>query len=240
MRKLVAAVVVIVALIGVYQFGGGRAAFAETTKAVRVTLLRLKEFLTEIRTQEAAPPPRLAPVRHAVPMIDTSKCGYGIQYNLFFVQGELADLQNFFEKQDIEFTPTTNNANVSYAILDSDKADGFIAFSQSSDELKILAKPRLMLKDGKEAMLGSADLAGSGGLALAIAGTLVDDDNEHIDLSFSFHDGETGIEVPSVRIKTGEAVLIRVLKTATATAGDGSKEENDIFILIQTKLLSPT
>jgi hypothetical protein len=239
-RKLVAAVVVIAALIGVYQFAGGRAAFGQMTEAVRTSLARLKEFVLETRTQEAAPPPPLRPVRD----VDTSKWSDIIQYNLFLVQGRQADLRNFFEKQDIEFTPTTNNPNICYAILDGDKADGFIAFSQSSDELKLLATPRLILRDGKEAMLGSADLAGRGGLAFAVAGTLVDD-NKHIDLSFSFYDGETGIEIPSIRIKTGEAVLIRAVKTATATGDDDSNEENakkgnDIFILIRIKVLSPT
>ncbi len=244
MRKLVAAVVVIAVLIGIYQVGGARAAFGQVTQAVRTSLTRLKEFVIEIRTREAAPPPRLAPVRHAVPMIDTSKCGYGIQYDLFLVQGEQADLRNFFEKQDIKFTPTTNNTNICYAILDGDKAERFISFSQSSNEIKLLATPRLILRDGKEAMLGSADLAGSGGLAFAVAGTLVDD-NEQIDLSFSFYNGETGIEIPSIRIKTAEVVLIRAVKTATATGDDGSnkenaKKENDIFILIRIKVLSPT
>lgn len=238
--KLAAAVMVIAVLVGIYQVGGARAAFAETTKAVRVTLSRLKEFLTEIRTREAAPPPPIRRVRHAVRDVDTSKWSDIIQYDLFLVQGEQADLRNFFEKQDIEFTPTTNNPNICYAILDGDKADGFIAFSQSSDELKLLATPRLILRDGKEAMLGSADLASSGGLAFAVAGTLVDD-NKHIDLSFSFYDGETGIEIPSIRIKTAEAVLIRAVKTVTATGDDGSNEEdaekeNDIFILIQMEV----
>lgn len=235
-----AAVVIIVVLAGIYQFGGGRAAFAQTTKAVRTSLARLKEFVLEIRTREAAPPPPIRRVRHAVRDVDTSKWSDIIQYDLFLVQGEQADLRNFFEKQDIEFTPTTNNPNICYAILDGDKADGFIAFSQSSDELKVLAMPRLILRDGKEAMLGSADLASSGGLAFAVAGTLVDD-NKHIDLSFSFYDGETGIEIPSIRIKTAEAVLIRAVKTATATGDDGSNEEdaekeNDIFILIQMEV----
>ncbi|MBA7692388.1 hypothetical protein ES703_100955 [subsurface metagenome] len=234
-RKLVAAVVVIAALIGVYQFGGGRAAFAQTTKAVRITLARLKEFVMEIRTREAAPPPP----RRPVPQIDISKWSDIIQYDLFLVQGKQANLQNFFEKQDIEFTPTTNNPNVCYAILEPDKADRFTEFSQSSDELKVLATPRLILKDGKDAILGSADLAGSGGLAFAVAGTLLDD-NKHIELSFSLYDGETGIEIPSIRIKTDEAVLIREVKTETEAKGDGSNKENDIFILIRTKVLSPT
>lgn len=243
-RKLVAAAVVIAALVGIYQVGGGRAAFGQMTEAVRTSLARLKEFVLEIRTREAAPPPPLRRVRHAVRDVDTSKWSDIIQYDLFLVQGEQADLRNFFEKQDIEFTPTTNNPNICYAILDGDKADGFIAFSQSSDELKVLATPRLTLKDGKEAMLGSADLAGSGGLAFAVAGTLVDD-NKHIDLSFSFYDGETGIEIPSIRIKTAEAVLIRAVKTATTTGDDSSneenaKKENDIFILIRIKVLSQT
>jgi len=243
-RKLVAAVVVIAVLTGIYQFGGGRAAFGQMTEAVRTSLARLKEFVLEIRTREAAPPPPIRRVRHAVRDVDTSKWSDIIQYDLFLVQGEQADLRNFFEKQDIEFTPTTNNPNICYAILDGDKADGFIAFSQSSDELKLLATPRLILRDGKEAMLGSADLAGRGGLAFAVAGTL-SENNKHIDLSFSFYDGETGIEIPSIRIKTGEAVLIRAVKTATTTGDDSSneenaKKENDIFILIRIKVLSPT
>lgn len=242
--KFAAAVVIIAVLVSIYQVGGGRAAFGQMTEAVRTSLARLKEFVLEIRTREAAPPPPIRRVRHAVRDMDTSKWGYCIQYDLFLVQGRQADLRNFFEKQDIEFTPTTNNPNICYAILDEDKADGFIAFSQSSDELKLLATPRLILRDGKEAMLGSADLASSGGLAFAVAGTLVDD-NEQIDLSFSFYDGETGIEIPSIRIKTAEAVLIRAVKTATATGDDDSneenaKKENDIFILIRIKVLSPT
>lgn len=228
-----AAVFIIAVVIGTYAVGGPRVALARTTEVMKIKLSALKEIIIKLRTrdraQEPTQPARPAPIKS----IETVKSSNSFQYDLFLVQGEQENLLSFFQKQDIEFTPTTNNANVSYSILDCDEADSFIAFSQSSNELKLLVPPRLQIIAGESGIIGNEDLA------LAVAGTLAGD-NEHIDLSFSFHDGKTGIEVPSVRIKTDEAVLIRILKTATATGNNGSKEENDIFILIRTKLLPPT
>lgn len=240
-RKLaVAAVVIITVLVGIYQVGGARAAFGQMTEAVRTSLARLKEFVIEIRTREAAPPPPIRRVRHAVRDVDTSKKSHSIQYDLIIVQGEQENLRNFFEKQDIEFAPITNNPNINYAILDSGKADRFTEFSQSSNDFTVLASPRLQVIDGKEALIGSADLAGSEALALAVVGNL-SENNTLIDLSFSFYDGHTGFEIPSIKIKIDEVVLIRAVKTATATGDNDSNEENakkgnDIFILIQMKV----
>ncbi len=228
-----AAVLITAVLIGIYAFEGPRVALARTTEAMRVKLSALKEIIIQMRkrerTQETAKPTSRARIRH----IETGKSSNSFQYDLFLVQGKQEDLRSFFQKEDIEFTPTTNSANVSYTVLASDKADGFIAFSKSDEELKLLASPRLQIIGGESGIIGTEDLA------LAVASTLVDD-NEHIDLSFSFHDGETGVEVTSVRIKTEEAILIRVLRTESVRGDNGSKEENDIFILILTKLLSPT
>jgi len=220
--KFAVVMVIIFVLAGICQLGGGHAALAQTTKAVRVTLSRLKEFIAEMSRQQTAPPSQLEPIR--VRHVDITKPFIQFDLCIILVQGGQDNLQNFFEEQDIEFVPIADKPDVYYAILAPDIADRFTEFSQSTEGLELLSAPRVTVINGEEAILVIDELA------FAVAGTLLED-NDHIDLSFAFLDGQVGFEIPSIRIKTSEAVLVRVANTVMPTEEDGTA--GIMFVLVR-------
>lgn len=228
MRKLVAAVVVIAALIGVYQFGGGRAAFGQMTEAVRTSLARLKEMIVELRTKEPLLP---SPSRRRIAVDKKARQNVDIPYKQILAKVKLFSLQReeyleeFLERQGIEFVPTTGDPSISYAVLDPEKTKRFNDFSQSAVGLKLFASPMLILRDDHEGALASEDFA------LAVAGTVLEDTGR-IDLSFSFHDGQAGFKIPSITTEVDQAVLIRGAK-GTEGSGEGT---SDILVLIQVEV----
>lgn len=228
MRKLVAAVVVIAVLIGVYQFAGGRAAFAQTTRAVRFTLSRLKVMILENRARSrdlaARPARRIPPAGDSGAGKQSRRIeGKAIRTDIhvFQIRGRQERLTDFFESQGINFDPTAANPDVSCAVLDSENLEHFAAFLESSDVLKVTASPTLEFLEGREAVIASDDFG------VALTGT-VQEDNEKVDLSFAFLDGQAGFKIPSITIEVDQAVLIRGAK--------GTEGTSDILVLIQVEV----
>jgi len=240
MRKFAAAVVVITVLIGVYQFGGGRAAFAQTTKVVRTSLAGLKEFILAMGTREPEPP---SPILRADPgkQSPDAKCkSILVNVHVYSMEGEQGNLWDFFERECVELVPAGNNPNTWYAKLDPDKAERFTELAHAIDELELRSSPSLMLREGQEGIIGSS---GTEDLALALVANVLEDD-ECVELSFSFLYGQSGFEFPSIRIKMDKAVLVRLVTTTANKDMESDKDnhnrENSIFVLIRTKVLSPT
>lgn len=239
MRKLVAAVVVITVLIGVYRFGGGRVAIAQTTKVVRNSLAGLKEFILSMGTREPEPPSPILRADHGKQSSDAKYKSILVNVHVYSMEGEQENLWDFFEREGIELVPAGNNPNTWYAKLDPDKAERFTELAHITDELKLRSSPSLMLREGQEGIIGSS---GNEDIAFALVANVLED-NECVELSFSFLYGQSGFEVPNIRIKMDEAVLVRLV-TTTVTEDkendeDNPNRENSIFVLIRTKVLSP-
>jgi hypothetical protein len=237
--RLAAAVFVIAAVVGVAQLDGTRAAFAGTARVVATGLAGLKEFIRDIRTREPQPPSAVVPA-------DLGKQeavfeGRSILANVrtISVEGDQNGLQDFFEKEGIELAPAGNAANTWYAKLDPGRTERFIGLIQAVPGFKLLSLPSLMVKEGQEAIIGIAGAGEPDATALALVATVPDDD-ESIDLSFSFLQGQSGFEIPSLRIDTDDAVLFRLVTTGKRNSQDGPGGQDCILVLVKTKVFPPS
>jgi hypothetical protein len=243
--KLAAAVFVIAVFVGVYQLGGARAAFAHTTRVVRTTLADLREFASSLRERE---PDRhiyeanLPPTEPARPNPDIQHTIISARVQEFSAVGCQDGLLDFLESEGVELDPAGNYPDMSYARLDPDKAEHFIDFADADDDLKLMSKPKLMLEEGCEGIIGIVDAEDRDAVALALAATVLDDDGL-IELSFSFVRGQSGFEMPSLEIRADEAVLFRLVTTAeiedNSNDEDASGSENTVFVLIRIEVISP-
>lgn len=241
--KLVAAVLVMALLVGIYQAGGTRAAFARTTKVVSTGLAGLKEFILDMKTREPEPP-------SSVPPADSSKQeaafqGRSILANVrtISVEGEQGDLQDFFEREAVEWAPAGNAPNTWYAKLDPGKTARFVELTQAAAGLKLISSPSLMVAEGQEGVIGIVAAEGQDAVALALVGTVLDD-GDSIDLRFSFLHGRSGFEIPSLKINIDDAVLFRLVTTAPAqdkqNDQDGPGGQDTMLVLVRTKVFPQT
>lgn len=229
-KKAAAAAIIAGVLIGIYQFGGGRVALAQTTKALRFTLSQLKTMVLEnkARSGDVDTPPA-----QQIPEIDAStEAGQGpridgkaIQANAEVFQiraGGQEKLTAFLESQDINFSPTASNPDVSFVVLDSDKLEHLTAFVESTNVLGLSGASVLHFLEGHEAVIASGDFG------FALSGTVREDD-EKVNLSLIFHDGQAGFETPSITVGVDQAVLMR----CTERNDEG---EGDVLILVQVEV----
>ena len=169
----------------------------------------------------------------------------------FQVQCKWEDLADFYEKLDICFTGTCSPGG--YAILSPEVARHVFDLSESSDVFAL--RSRTTLKAGN----GHKCLFGIGKLGSAVLGPVQKYGEQHIDLSFSFfphawlesfpfphglspyeHPDVTraSVDIPSVQIGPGEAVLIRCANSSRTMRKDGRSTENDamesiVMLLVQ-------
>ena len=237
--RLAAAVVVLAMLVGAYQLGGARAAFAQTTRAVRTGLAGLREFISDMRTREPQPP-------SAVPPAEASEQQTAVQGNrifasvqVFSVQPGQQDLREFFETEGIELAPAGDGPNTSYAKLGPEKTERFIELTGSAEGIERLSSPSLMMLEGQEGIIGILGTGKPDALALALAATVLDG-SEAIELSLSFLHGENGFEIPSLHVSASEAVLFRLSTAAPAQEKQNGQAEPDgqkiILVLLRTKV----
>lgn len=238
--RLTAAVFAIALLIGVAQLDSARAAFARTTRLVSTGLTGLKEFIRDMRTREPQPP-------SAIPPADTSKQqaafnGRCILANVhtILVEGGQENVQDLIKGQGIEWEPAGNYPNTWYASLDPGKTERFIEFTQATAGFKLTSSPSLMMLEGQAGIIGIVGAKEQDAVAFSLVATLPEGD-DRIDLSFSFLQGETGFEVPSLRINTDDAVLFKVLMTGAArdkqNDQDNLKRQDIILVLVKTKIV---
>jgi len=133
-------------------------------------------------------------------------------------QGQPEDWLDFLEKQHIEFTVAPATDRVCYTILGAEKVTAIFEFLKSDYVLRLLARPTVIGPSGYTASVG---LDGFG------VDVKVEERNQQMDLSCSVSEGQQTFEVPSVRIRLGEALLIEIVETATATKQDDSSAENE-------------
>jgi len=236
--KLTAAVFVIVVLVGVFQFDGARAVFAQTTRVVATGLAGLKSFILEMRTQEPQSP-------SAVPPADSNGTqvafeGRTIKANVrtFSAEGEQRDLRNFLEAEGIEWTPAGDNPDTWYVRLDPGRAVRFIDLTQAAASLKLVSSPGLMVKEGQEGIIGIAGAEDQDAVALALVAT-TPDDGDSMDLSLTFLHGQSGFEMPSLRINKDDALLFRLAETSPGQDKSSDGVQGDILVLVNTSIFPP-
>jgi hypothetical protein len=233
--RLAAAVFVIVVFVGVAQLDSARAALAGTARVVSTGLAGLKEFIRDMRTREPQPPPAVAPADSGKQEAAFEGRSILATVRTISVEGNHKGLQDFFEKEGIEFAPAGNAANTWYAKLDPGRTDRFIGLIQSAAGFKLMSSPSLMVKEGQEGLIGIAGAGESDATALALVAT-VPDDGESIDLSFSFLQGDSGFEIPRLRINADEAVLFRLVAADKQNDRNGSGGQDCTLVLVKTKV----
>ena len=241
--RLAAAVFVIALLAGVSQLDGARAAFAGTARVVATGLAGLKEFIRDMRTREPQPPSAVVPAQPGEQQTAAqgNRIFAGVQ--VFSVQPGQQGLREFLEAEGIELAPAESSPNTSYAKLGSEKTARFIEWVGKTEGIERLSSPSLMILEGQEGVMGIAGAGEPDATALALVAT-VPDDGDSIDLSFSFLRGQSGFEIPRLRINTDEAVLFRLVTTGPAqdkkNDQDASAGQDSILVLVKTKVFSQT
>jgi hypothetical protein len=238
--KLTAAAVIAVVLVGTYQLGGARAAFAQTTRAVMTGLAGLKEFILDMRTREPQPPDSVPPAEPGKQNSDVQGKRLLANVRVFSVEAGQENLRDFFEREGIELAPAGNNPNTWYAKLDPGKTERFIELTNTAGGIKLQSSPSVMLLEGQEGTIGIIGGEKQDAIALALVGT-VPDNSGRIELSVSFLHGERGFEIPNLEIGKDEAVLFRL--AATDPTGEKDRDnpdgEKSVLVLIRTKVFSP-
>jgi hypothetical protein len=237
--RLAAAVVVLALLVGVYQLGGARAAFAQTTRVVRTGLAGLREFISDMRTskpERPSPAPSAEP-SEPQPTMQGNRIFASVQ--VFSVKPRQQDLQKFFQTEAIELIPAAEGANTSYAKIEPQKTERLLTLTSSSEGIERLSSPSLMVLEGQEGIIGILGTGKPDALALALAATVLDDGGA-IELSLSFLHGEDGFEIPGLRINADEAVLFSLSTAAPTQEKQNGEDEpeglRNILVLLQTKI----
>ena len=236
--RLAAAVFVIAAVVGVAQFDSARAAFAGTARVVATGLAGLKEFIRDMRTREPQPPSAAVPAKPDEQQTAVQGNRIFASVQVFSVQPGQDGLRKFFETEGIELTPAGSSPNTSYARLGPEKTERLIELMGKAEGIERLSSPSLMILEGQEGVMGIAGAGEPDATALALVAT-IPDDGENIDLSFSFLQGQSGFEIPSLRINTDEAVLFRLV-TAGPTQDKQNAGQDSILVLVKAKVFSQT
>jgi len=232
-RKLAAAVLVVVLFVGLLQFGGAGAALAKTTTVLRTTLAGLRNFVADMRGREPDAPAVISPARPATQSAGIQGKIISAKVAEFVASPESESLRTFLEAENIKFSSVADSPNASYAVLDPDKIEQFADFAGADTGLTLRSSPTLMLREGQEGTLGIFGPEDRDVVALSLLAT-VQDEGERIVLSFSFLRGQDGFELPSLDIKIGDAVLFRFDPAASA-----GNTEDETLVLVRIKVQSP-
>ena len=233
--RLAAAVFVIAMLVGVSQLDGARAALAGTARVVATGLAGLKEFIRDMRTREPQPPSAVVPVQPGEQQTAAQGNRIFASVQVFSVQSGQDGLRKFFETEGIELAPAGSSPNTSYARLAPEKTERFIELTDKAEGIERMSSPSLMILEGQEGVMGIAGAGEPDATALALVAT-VPDDGDSIDLSFSFLQGRSGFEIPSLRINTDEAVLFQLITLDKGNSQDSPGGQGCILVLVKTKV----
>jgi hypothetical protein len=201
-RRIAAVVTLAVLLIGVFSLAGGSVAFSQVGKAVNSTLARLKEMIWDIRTGEVASP---APAPAAPtggtdePTSDSGIRAVMCAARFFRVPAREQAAWQSLADQGIELIQASSAPETYYATLSGEQSERF----EEALATEPVTSPRVLVGEGGEAMIAS------GIFALAWRPTLSSEGTQ-IASRFSFHDGETGFEIPHISVEDGGVILVRV------------------------------
>ncbi len=204
--RIAAIVAVVLLLIGAFSFGGGTAA----AHAVGSTLSRLKQMLTDMRTQRAheAMSPAGPTGRRGMGARRGGASGRGStfvgtwiasEFCVSSIPGSTEDFQRFLKEQKIEPVQASPELQVNYAPLDPEQVERIVASLQST----AVASSRVMAREGQEVTIGSRNLAA----LLAWRSTLTGD-SRRVESSVSFQDSQNGFEIPTFTVESGGGVLM--------------------------------
>ena len=141
-----------------------------------------------------------------------------VDMTFFQTQGQLQLLRDFLDTHNIVLMASPTTDRLRYAILGPEEVRAVFEFSQSSDVLRLLARPMVIGPDGYTASAGIEGFA---------VDTKVEKRNDHFDLTCSLHKGQEVFETPTVKIRPDQALLIGILQDVTSTPNNNSSAEND-------------
>jgi hypothetical protein len=201
-RRVAAILALAIVLAGVIGLAGGPVAFSQVGQAVNSTLARLKEMIWDIRTGNI-PSPAPAPAAPAGDTdeqpSDTTVRGVMCAARFFSIPAGEQAVWQALREQGIELIQASSAPETYYAPLSRDQA-GRVEGALTAGPI---TSPRVLVGEGGEAVIASNVFA------LAWRPTL-SSDATRIESSFSFHDGQSGFEIPSVSAEDGGVVLVRV------------------------------
>ena len=255
-RLLVAAAIVVGLFIGIGQFGAAQAVFAKATGTARTGLARLKQYLARLPSEEfpALPPAKSTDTRSPADRNIQDGPTLAVQIEVFAPEGKSRKkLARFFDSHAVQFTRAESDPNLVHptpsfwATLSEDKTEAFLELAKSSQEVRRIASPHLVVKNGTEAILyvGTITPASVEGLAVAVVPTVRDDEGR-IDLDFSFifaKHSYRGFEIPNVQMHPDKTLLVQ---TAIPAARSRSllarllrSREETILILLRLQVMPP-
>lgn len=167
---------------------------------------------------------------------------FAVNIAAFQLQCKWEELEDFYDKLDICFTSTLSPGD--YAILSPEVARHVFELSESSDVFELRSRTTLKAGNGHKCLLGISNLGS------AVLGTVQKYNEQHIALSFSFFPytwlespetpgvNQASVDIPSIKVGPGEAILIRYANPTRAISKDGSNAEDDsmesiVMLLVQ-------
>ena len=207
-RKIAAVLALAAVLTIALGLSTGSLAFSQAGHAVNSTLAWPRQ---EIVGPASGEPEVDVPALPAVARETSEEVGKTILYaaRCFNVAESDAEIWRSLKDRGIEFVRVSTDPEVYYATLSRERMASFDA----SLTLPCLAAPRVIATEGCTAAIVVRDehtLRDVWGLGLGLLGT-VSRDGREIQSTISFHDGQTGFEIPNVNVESGGAVLIRAM-----------------------------
>ncbi len=187
-RKVAIAMIVCVVILAIVPFKG-TTALGVIANGVTTTLSRLKALVLG---------EELPATEHDELQIDNSV--KILTKSSVYSSSDISSLEDFLKERNIIFTPT-DPGTAKYAVISSDNITVLQEFLQSSDSFKIVASPNLLTYSGQKAMIAIVNTAGA-------AITVLQDENEQLNLNFAFHNGQDGCDISEIKLAKGEALLI--------------------------------
>jgi hypothetical protein len=169
---------------------------------------------------------------------------FAVDVAAFQLQCNWDDLEDFYDKLDISFIGASNASPGSYAILSPEVAAHAFELAGASDVFALRSRTTLKAGNGHKCLFGISNLGS------AVLGPVQKYREQHIDLSFYFFPyawlesteaagvNRASVDIPSIKIGHGEAVLIRYANPARAIGKDGGGTENNsmesiVMLLVQ-------
>jgi hypothetical protein len=201
-RRVAAFVALTLLLAGASGLGGGSAAFSQARHVVSSTLARLQEAILRIRTGAPAveaplPPAPSADTDEQAPDFDVRAVLCAARF--FAIPAGDEAVGQALQDQGIELIKASASPETCYATLRREQVEGL----ENALTVSPITSPRVVVGEGREAMI----VTNVFGLAWL---PIVASDGTRIESTFSFHDGQTGFEVPSVSAEEGGAILVHV------------------------------
>ena len=234
--------IVIVIIIGIFQFDQTSIALGQVKTAIHERLLHLKELI--YGTNQPAPSPlsgqrggRGARKRGNYNNETPAALSNNIIINMLFltIEGKQEDLYDFFNKEKIKLNIVQNNQEIWYTKLDLSQIERFRKLAYTIDEPKLRAEPKIGLKNGQEGILRSTGK--NEVFAFSIVANILD--NNDIELSLASLFGQSEMEIPSIKTTRNEAVLLCLTTSSTNNSepdnGNNPVKKISTLALIQAK-----